>query len=265
MIATDGDFHFDTDGGRVRAVGGRQKCRLPEELLYRPRPTAPSIGRAAVAPKKVGIARRIFFQLTNTVVPGTPEWRGQRMDGGDRVGIELRRRAAVLAGDERAWREWYDATYDDLRAYAHWRCAGLEQIAEDVVQDTWLTAVRRTRDFDPHKGSFRSWLFGIAANVVREHLRTAATARQRVVALSGDAAASSGEDAHERAVRIATILAALPPRQEQALRSKYLDQMSVQEIADAWGETPKTIESLLTRARQAFRDAYDAGEANERT
>ena len=50
------------------------------------------------------------------------------MDGGDRVGIELRRRAAVLAGDERAWREWYDATYDDLRAYAHWRCAGLHQL-----------------------------------------------------------------------------------------------------------------------------------------
>ena len=88
------------------------------------------------------------------------------MDGGERVGIELRRRAAVLAGDERAWREWYDATYDDLRAYAHWRCASLHQIADEVVQDTWLTAVRRARDFDPRKGSFRSWLFGIAANVV---------------------------------------------------------------------------------------------------
>jgi hypothetical protein len=38
----------------------------------------------------------------------------------------------------------------------------------------------------------------------------------------------------------------------------------VQAIADAWGETPKAIESLLTRARQAFRDAYDAGESDER-
>lgn len=187
------------------------------------------------------------------------------MDGGDRVGIELRRRAAVLAGDERAWREWYDATYDDLRAYAHWRCAGLHQLADEVVQDTWLTAVRRARDFDPHKGSFQSWLFGIAANVIREQLRVAMTARRRVVALMGEATAPTGPDPEERAVRIATTLAALPPRQEQVLRSKYLEQMSVLEIAEAWGETPKAVESLLTRARQAFRDAYDAGESDERT
>src|SRR5262245_29358720 len=120
------------------------------------------------------------------------------MEDGDRVGIELRRRAAVLAGDERAWREWYDATYDDLWAFAHWRCAGLDQIAEEVVQDTWLTAVRRTRDFDPLKGSFRSWLFGIAANIVRDQLRAATTARKRVVALTIDTASASGPDPHER-------------------------------------------------------------------
>jgi RNA polymerase sigma-70 factor (ECF subfamily) len=187
------------------------------------------------------------------------------MDGGDRVGIELRRRAAVLAGDERAWREWYDATYGDLRAYAHWRCAGLNQIADDVVQDTWLTAVRRARDFDPLKGSFRSWLFGIAANVVRDQLRAATRARRQVAVLTGNAATSAGAEQHERAVRIATTLAALPPRQEQVLRAKYLEQMSVQAIADAWGQTPKAIESLLTRARQAFRDVYDSGESDERT
>jgi RNA polymerase sigma-70 factor (ECF subfamily) len=187
------------------------------------------------------------------------------MDGGDRVGIELRRRAAVLAGDERAWREWYDATYDDLRAYAHWRCAGLDQIADEVVQETWLAAVRRTRDFDPQKGSFRSWLFGIAANVVREHLRAANLTRRRVVALTNDTAASTDTDPHERAMRIATTLAALSARHEMVLRSKYLDQMSVRDIAGAWGETPKAIESLLTRARQAFREAYDTGESDERT
>src|SRR5438876_1331098 len=173
------------------------------------------------------------------------------MDCGDRVGIELRRRTAVLAGDERAWREWYDATYDDLSAYAHWRCAGLHQLAEEVVQETWLTAVRRARDFDPRRGSFRAWLFGIAANIVRDQLRGTLTARKRVVALAGDGVAAPAPDTDERAIRIAQTLAALPPRQEQVLRSKYLDQMSVQAIADAWGETPKAIESLLTRARQA--------------
>jgi DNA-directed RNA polymerase specialized sigma24 family protein len=44
------------------------------------------------------------------------------------------------------------------------------------------------------------------------------------------------------------------------LRAKYLDGLSVPAIADQWGETPKSVESLLTRARQAFREAYQNAE-----
>ena len=39
--------------------------------------------------------------------------------------------------------------------------------------------------------------------------------------------------------------------------NKYLDLLSVEQIAAEWDETPKAIESLLTRARQAFRSAYE--------
>jgi RNA polymerase sigma-70 factor (ECF subfamily) len=49
----------------------------------------------------------------------------------------------------------------------------------------------------------------------------------------------------------------LPGRYEAVLRAKYLDQQSVAQIAESWRETPKAIESLLTRAREAFRAAYE--------
>jgi RNA polymerase sigma-70 factor, ECF subfamily len=183
------------------------------------------------------------------------------MIDGDRVGSDERRRAAVLAGDERAWREWYDTTYDHLRAYAHWRCAGLRDLADEVVQETWLVAVRRIRTFDPRQGSFRSWLFGIAGNVVRDSLRVLAARKRRMGPSSGGAhvVKEAADAAAERAEQIARTLAGLAPRHEQVLRAKYLEQMSVQAIAELWGETPKAVESLLTRARQAFREAYDAG------
>ncbi len=45
------------------------------------------------------------------------------------------------------------------------------------------------------------------------------------------------------------------------LRAKYLDGLSVAEIAAARGETTKAIESLLSRARQAFRKAYRGDES----
>ncbi|HBI44343.1 MAG TPA: hypothetical protein DDY78_16050, partial [Planctomycetales bacterium] len=60
--------------------------------------------------------------------------------------------------------------------------------------------------------------------------------------------------------RLAAALSALPDRYEAVLRAKYLDGRSVIDIAAESGETPKAIESLLSRARQAFRDAYGTEE-----
>ena len=60
--------------------------------------------------------------------------------------------------------------------------------------------------------------------------------------------------------RVARALAALPERCEKALRGKYLDGSTVAELASAWGDTEKAVESLLSRARAAFKAAYQADE-----
>jgi RNA polymerase sigma-70 factor (ECF subfamily) len=72
---------------------------------------------------------------------------------------------------------------------------------------------------------------------------------------------AAGTAERERSEQIALALAELSPRYEQVLRAKYLDGLSVQVIAEQSGETPKAIESLLTRARQAFREAYQNAES----
>jgi RNA polymerase sigma-70 factor (ECF subfamily) len=176
------------------------------------------------------------------------------MQDSDRVWRERGLRDAVLAGDERAWQTWYDESFADLYRYVCWRCGGLRDLADEVVQDTWLTAVRRVSDFDPQRASFGCWLRGIAANLVRNHLR----GRRRVMptlALHGSEAAPYPTE-HIDNDRIARALAQLPERYEAVLRVKYLEQQSVANIAVEWSETPKAIESLLTRAREAFREAY---------
>jgi RNA polymerase sigma-70 factor (ECF subfamily) len=43
---------------------------------------------------------------------------------------------------------------------------------------------------------------------------------------------------------------------EAVLRAKYLEGQSVADIAAGRGDSAKAVESLLTRARQAFREAY---------
>jgi RNA polymerase sigma-70 factor, ECF subfamily len=185
------------------------------------------------------------------------------MRSDDRVWRERGLRSAVLAGDERAWQTWYDESFDGLYAYVWWRCAGLRDLADEVVQETWLTAVRRVRDFDPERGTFAGWLCGIAANVLRNELRR--EGRRRAPPCPGARAAEPADAAaekREQAESIARALAELPEHYEAVLRAKYLDGRSMNDIAAAWDETPKAIESLLTRARQAFRAAYLRRESN---
>ncbi len=176
------------------------------------------------------------------------------MDSSDSDGRERALRSAVLAGDEQAWRTWYEESFPGLSAYVSWRCAGWHDLADDVIQETWLTAVRRIRAFDPGRGSFVNWLRGIAANVLRNQLRRRVRQGRALPARNGTAGRPADET--HRAEQIARALAALPEHYEAVLRAKYLEQNSVVEIAAARRESPKAVESLLTRARQAFRAAY---------
>ncbi len=160
----------------------------------------------------------------------------------------------MLAGEEFAWRTLYDDAFAGLHAYVLWRCGGLRDRADEVTQDTWLTAVRRLRSFDPSAGSFAAWLRGIAVNLLRNHFRREARRARRIRPLESEPFAD--DEPRRQAERIAEVLAALPEHYEAVLRLKYLEGRSVADIAAERDESPKAVESLLSRARAAFRQAY---------
>jgi RNA polymerase sigma-70 factor (ECF subfamily) len=178
------------------------------------------------------------------------------MRNGDGVRREAILREAVLAGDEVAWQAWYAESCAPLERYVLWRCGQWRDLAEDVLQDTWLTAVRSIRRFRPDAGTFVAWLRGIAANVIRQQLRQQRRQRRYSSLNAEPAVNGSGHSASDRGERIARTLDALSERHEAVLRAKYLDELTVEQIALAWSESAKAVESLLTRARIAFREAY---------
>src|SRR6266540_3860874 len=143
------------------------------------------------------------------------------MHSSDRIWREQGLLGAVLAGDAQAWRTWYEESFDGLYAYVSWRCAGLRDLTDELVQETWLTAVRRIRHFDPQRGSFAGWLRGIAANVLRNHLRSRNRRGEhdRHLANGTTVAADAGQEQRERAERIAGALAELPEHYEAVLRA----------------------------------------------
>ncbi len=206
------------------------------------------------------ISRRIPASRDKTSIEGPPDrGRDALMDPSQRVSREKLLRQAVLGGDEEAWRALYDDAFEPLRAYVAWRCAGLGDWTDEIVQQTWLTAVRRIGRFDPERGSFAAWLRGIAVNTLRNDIRRRQRERRRREPLDDNqpAAASIEQsiDQHEAAQRVAAALAALPQRYEQVLMAKYVERQSVAQIAGERDQSPKAIESQLARARKALREA----------
>jgi RNA polymerase sigma-70 factor (ECF subfamily) len=161
-------------------------------------------------------------------------------------------RIAALNGDEPAWAELFHDAHDTVFRYAVWRCGGRADLAEDVVQEAWLLAARKLAAFDPARGRFAGWVCGLAANVARAVVRSRLRSARRLAAVPVPV---SDEPDHDPEV-VAVALAALPAEYEQVLRGKYFDRRSVSEMAAELGRTPKAVESLLSRAREAFREEY---------
>jgi RNA polymerase sigma factor (sigma-70 family) len=137
-------------------------------------------------------------------------------------------------------------------------------LAEDLAAEAFATAYRRRASYEPSRGSLRSWLYGIAANVVRGHWRD----EQQLLELDarlgpgGLEAASAGpfaDAADERVVaaslapRIAGALAALNRDQREVLLLHAWADLSHEEIAAALGIAQGTARSRLSRARAALR------------
>lgn len=164
-------------------------------------------------------------------------------------------REAVLRGDMEAWRVLYDRCFDSLYAFIDFRTQHRKDRTDEVAQEVWMVAVRRIKVFDPGRSSFENWLRGIAVNVIRNqrpHWERQGGMKP-VEAASAEAAPEVGIELTEQ---IGLALTALPARYQSVLQAKYEKKMTVNEIARMWKETPKAVESLLTRAREAFRKVY---------
>ena len=78
--------------------------------------------------------------------------------------------ARCQAGDKTAWDTLVDAYWQRLFGYAL-RATGNAELAQDLVQETFLRIVQRLGSYDD-QGKFEAWLFRILVNLVRDHGRS---------------------------------------------------------------------------------------------
>jgi RNA polymerase sigma factor (sigma-70 family) len=134
-------------------------------------------------------------------------------------------------------------------------------LAEDLAAETFATAYRRRASFVPGRGSLRSWLYGIATNLVRNHWR----AEQHLLALDTrllpemevpDAveAVDHRVTAALLAPRLAAALGQLSGDQRDVLLLYAWAELSQEEIAAVLGIALGTVWSRLSRARALLRE-----------
>jgi RNA polymerase sigma-70 factor (ECF subfamily) len=176
----------------------------------------------------------------------------------------------VAAGSQDALAILYDR-HADAVYHAACRLTSDRQVAEEVVQETFLALWNRAELFDPAAGSLAAWLHTIARNRTVDRLR-AAGRRPNLVALS----AASGIDEHdtaalERLVTAGRVLggADLGPGPEGALESAEV-RAAVQDVLATMPDTERTVIVLayheeLSQTEIAARLGWPLGTVKTRT
>ena len=132
--------------------------------------------------------------------------------------------------------------------------ADLFDCAEDVTADAFAAAVAEYRAGRPEVVT-TSWLCTVAKRRLIDHWRREHVASKNVIPLSGRGLVFESPQIGERDA-VVRALGALAPEQRAALVLQHVEGFSVAEIAHIISRTPKATESLLGRARSAFRAAY---------
>jgi RNA polymerase sigma-70 factor (ECF subfamily) len=160
---------------------------------------------------------------------------------------------AILAGEPEGVRALHESHVRALYAFCYHRLGRDHHATEEVVQETMLLALDRIASFDPARGDLRTWLAFLSRNSIRRS--NAERRRFGEVDPALDPLDGREDPPPDRGALVEVALARLPARQREVLEAKYVRGAPVRTIAAETGATEKAIESLLVRAREAFKEA----------
>lgn len=177
--------------------------------------------------------------------------------------------ARMSAGRDDAFREFFDHYFPRVYRFCTRRIA--EDAAEEVTQTVMINAVRNVTRYRGEASLF-TWLCQIARNEISAHYRRESRHREvmlfedhEIVRAELESLSADPDLAPERAADrgqgkalVQLILDHLPGDYGRVLEWKYMEGYSVDEIAHRLATTPIAVQSMLARARHAFRRQYAA-------
>jgi RNA polymerase sigma-70 factor (ECF subfamily) len=171
-------------------------------------------------------------------------------------------------GNPEAFEEFFREYFPRLYRFTLTRVNGDASIAEEVVQRTMCLVVRKLHSYRGEALLF-TWLCQICRNemssVFRERrldstgdtpLEDNPAVQAALASLSLDIGPEKSQSDDEVARFVRVTLEYLPTRYSRALEMKYIQGCSVDEIGESLNISSKAAESVLSRARDAFREGF---------
>lgn len=173
--------------------------------------------------------------------------------------------ARITAGDNAAFAELYDR-YSAVALGIAWKIGSDRTIAEDVVQEAFLSVWRRPGLYNPEKGSVSSYLFGAVHHKAVDAIRHEESVKRREQASSDGIETSSGDEVVEaadlslRRDKVRSALHQLSGVQKEALELAYLEGLTYSEVAEKLGIPLGTAKTRLRDGLIRLRGLLSQGE-----
>lgn len=123
-----------------------------------------------------------------------------------------------------------------------------ETLCEDLTQETFLKMIRSIEKFEPDgSAAFGTWLITIAKNCYLDHLRRNRIHFEDIETLQPTDEKNVANEVEQklRYEQVTEAMKALPPEQALAIRLKYVEDMTLAQIAERFGVQPKTVKSRI--------------------
>lgn len=177
------------------------------------------------------------------------------------MNVPMRRAVPVELGDnEAAFAALYRSSMSTVLGFLYVRSGGDLDLSNDIAAETFTAAVGQ---FNIGRGSevTVAWLCAVARRRLIDHWRRQGTASRKrpLVEQSTVVVADASDDALLERQAVAAALGRLNDDYRLALVLHLLDGYSIAEVADVLGRTEKATESLIGRAKEAFRRHYEGG------
>lgn len=169
---------------------------------------------------------------------------------------------AAGAGDRAAFRSVYQATSAKLFGVCL-RILSDRQVAEDVLQDTYLTVWRKAETFDAGRASPITWLVTLARNRSIDRLRSNAPLNRsspiETAAEIADAGPSSADrvEQDQEAARLNACLAQLEERVRGVIRTAFFDGVTYEALANRESVPVGTMKSWIRRGLMRLRTCLE--------